>query len=379
MNITAFSATAESFDPHALAHASFVAIHGNCDINVSELGLEALSSCVHGATSCLGSMTSDGITDALGVFAIEDAEGAYGTAMAPYGDDPKTAARTATLDALRSADRLGETPELIWLSCTPGVEEDVIAGIETVVGTEVPIIGGSAADNSVSGDWFVFDQENKLSVGVIVTVMFPSAPVSFAYHNGYAPTKKTGTVTKVEGRRVLEIDHRPALDVYRDWTDGAVSVSKETDGMQSILSESTLWPLGRKVTELGGVSSFLLAHPAAANHVGAIDLFATVDEGEVLTQMTGTETSLIERAGRVASLARSTGYKDNAPISGALMVYCGGCMLSVRDRLDEVVGGVAESLGGAPFLGTFTFGEQGRIHGAGNRHGNLMISCIVFG
>lgn len=379
MNIKAFSATADSFDLQSLADSSFVAIHSNCDIDPSGLGLDARPAWVHGATSCLGAMTSDGVTEALGVFAIEDPDGAYGTAMAPYGDDPKMAARTAALAALTSAERLGETPELIWLSCTPGVEEDVIAGIETVVGTEVPIIGGSAADNSVSGDWFVFDHRSKTSAGVIVSVMFPSAPVSFAYHNGYAPTNKTGAVTKVEGRRVLEIDHRPALDVYLEWTDNAVSVTGDPDEMQSILSESTLWPLGRKVTELGGVSSFLLAHPAAASPSGAMDLFATVEEGEVLTQMTGTESSLIERAGRVASLARSTGSMENAPISGALMVYCGGCMLSVRNRLEEVVGGVTDSLGGAPFLGTFTFGEQGRILGAGNRHGNLMISCIVFG
>jgi len=54
-------------------------------------------------------------------------------------------------------------------------------------------------------------------------------------------------------------------------------------------------------------------------------------------------------------------------------------MLSVRPRLSEVVGKVSAALGGAPFLGTFTFGEQGPILGAGNRHGNLMISCIIFG
>ena len=95
--------------------------------------------------------------------------------------------------------------------------------------------------------------------------------------------------------------------------------------------------------------------------------------------MTGTQNSLVERAGRVASLARAAGRMEDGPVAGALMVYCGGCMLSVQDRLHEVVEGVSTALGGAPFLGTFTFGEQGAILGAGNRHGNLMISCIVFG
>ncbi|MEL7344767.1 MAG: FIST C-terminal domain-containing protein, partial [Pseudomonadota bacterium] len=182
-----------------------------------------------------------------------------------------------------------------------------------------------------------------------------------------------------EGRRVKEIDDRPAFEVYKEWTKTAFPVPPEGNAMHSILSESTLMPLGRKVAELGGVSSYLLAHPSAAGPSGDIDLFATVKAGEVLTLMSGTEDGLIRRAGRVADLARATGGMENEPVAGALMIYCGGCMLSVRDRLDEVVEGVATALGGAPFLGAFTFGEQGAILGAGNRHGNLMISCIVFG
>ena len=54
-------------------------------------------------------------------------------------------------------------------------------------------------------------------------------------------------------------------------------------------------------------------------------------------------------------------------------------MLSVQDQLDEVVSGVNLELDRAPFLGAFTFGEQGNLIRGGNRHGNLMISCIIFG
>ncbi|ABV93634.1 conserved hypothetical protein [Dinoroseobacter shibae DFL 12 = DSM 16493] len=376
-------AISEGDDPagvaRALQAASFVSVHGACTTDLGRLGLDAVPGQVHGATSCLGAMSDGGVTDGVAIFAIEDPDGAYGTALAPFDTDPAAAARTATVNALAAADRLGEKPELVWLSSTPGAEEEVLAGIEAVLGEDVPIIGGSAADDDVSGAWFVFDKAQRQSAGVVVTVMFPSRPVSFAYHNGYAPTAQSGTVTRTEGRRVFEIDHRPALEVYQGWSGGRVAVDPTAQRAQSILSQSTLAPLGRKVTELDGVPAYLLAHPAAAVPGGAIDLFATVAEGEVLTAMTGTEAGLIERAGRVASLARATGDMETSPIAGALMIYCGGCMLSVRDRLDAVVDSVTASLDGAPFLGAFTFGEQGAILGAGNRHGNLMISCIVFG
>lgn len=379
MKISTFSTTDENFDKAPLDRADFIAVHGNALCDRSALHFDQLKGQIHGASSCLGAMTIKGTTDGVGFFAIEDPQGAYGTAAEPFASDPAASARAATLSALRHADRIGETPDLIWVSSTPGFEEEVLRGIESVVGPDVAIIGGSAADNTVSGDWFVFDKSHTFAAGVVVSVMFPSRPVSFAYHNGYAPTDSKGTVTRVEGRRVFEIDNRPAIEVYQEWTGHAEGIAVPGEASQSILSQSTLWPLGRKVADLDGVSSYLLAHPAVAHADGSIDLFASVEAGEVLTQMSGTKASLIDRAGRVATLARAAGTMESEPIAGALMVYCGGCMLTVRDRLDEVVEGVSQALDGAPFLGTFTFGEQGQILGAGNRHGNLMISCIVFG
>ena len=39
---------------------------------------------------------------------------------------------------------------------------------------------------------------------------------------------------------------------------------------------------------------------------------------------------------------------------------------------------INSELGGIPFIGTFTFGEQGFIPGVGNMHGNLVNSMIIF-
>ena len=64
---------------------------------------------------------------------------------------------------------------------------------------------------------------------------------------------------------------------------------------------------------------------------------------------------------------------------GGLVIYCGGCMLHVRERMPEVVDQVVKAMGGAPFVGAFTFGEQGAIIDNCNRHGNLMVSALTFG
>ena len=95
--------------------------------------------------------------------------------------------------------------------------------------------------------------------------------------------------------------------------------------------------------------------------------------------MEGTEDNLVHRAPRVAENALEMARLDKQHISGALVIYCAGCMLTVQERMTEVADGLREALGGKPFLGTFTFGEQGCFIGGSNHHGNLMISVVVFG
>ncbi len=358
---------------------SFLALHHRAGA-ISLPNLENLSttcSALHCATSCKGSMHNTGV-DEIGVFAIHDPEGDYGTACAQFGSDVFATAQEVTEQALLNAGRVGEAPDLIWVSCTPGCEEVALSGIEAAVGTDVPIIGGSAADDTVSGEWTVSDGKLQAANGLVVSVLFCSQPIHFAYQNGYEPTDRSGIATRTEGRRLLEIDGQPAAEVYQEWNGGAVPSAMGAAQPSQILSEATLWPLGRKVGTLGGLPNYLLAHPSIGQTDGSLELFAEIETGEELTQMKGDRAALAARAGRVASFALRAGELNQDDVAGALMVYCGGCMLSVESHLSQVYEGVDAALDGAPFLGTFTFGEQGAMHGAGNRHGNLMISCIVF-
>ena len=197
---------------------SFISVQLNCELDPAPLIEAAGEAALIGATSALGSMSDAGAVDGAVAFCISDVDGDYGVGVAAVAQDARLAARNAALTALRNADRVGEQPALVWVMTTPGQEEAVLAGIEDVVSGHVPIIGGSAADNTVSGDWFVFGQDVLREEAVAVAVLFPSGPVQHAYQNGYAPTQYSGTVTKAEGRRVLELDGKPAIDVYREWT-----------------------------------------------------------------------------------------------------------------------------------------------------------------
>ena len=336
---------------------------------------------IHGASTCLGGMTEDGFISnegrGLTMLGIHDPDGGYGVGAAAIGESPRDAASQAILAALDDADRPGEIPALVWLSATPGAEELIIAGIEDVLGEDVPIIGGSAADNTVEGHWLLAANRQTGAEQVVVSVLFPSVETAFAFHSGYNPTETHGRVTRAEGRTLYAIDGRPAAEVYNEWTGG--SLGGAIDGGGNVLASTTLFPLGRVVGDVGGVPYYRLSHPDGVTADGALSLFSDIREGDEVVLMLGSVETLVTRAGRVAESALSAGRLTAEEISGALVVYCAGCMLTVQSDMPSVVDGLNVALGNAPFLGTFTFGEQGCFAGGENRHGNLMISVVVFG
>jgi len=354
----------------------------NCQEIIHVLAEMAPSARIHGSTSCLGVMTEQGFFSnqgqAIGLFGIRDPDGAYGTGLAALDNDPENAAKQATREALSNAGRPGETPEAVWVSATPGYEECILQGIEDLVGSGVPIIGGSAADNSVAGEWQIFNGSQVDNNAVIVSVLFPSNEVMFSFHSGYEPTAQCGKVTKADGRTIIEIDNQPAIQVYNQWTGGILDETLQK-GDTNILALTTLYPLGRVAGTVQGTPYYQLSHPEKIINEQGIALFTEIHEGEELILMQGTKESLIERAGKVAKTAYQTYELSADQVAGALVIYCAGCMLTVQSEMDQVVSSLQKALPNTPFLGTFTFGEQGCFIGGENRHGNLMISVLAFG
>jgi len=336
----------------------------------------------HGSTSCLGAMTERGVVndDGRGVaaFGIADPDGHYGVGEITLDTvtSPEDAACQALDAALNDAGRPGEVPDLIWVSAPPGSEERVISGLEASLGAGVPIVGGSSADNDVSGQWAQLTRTNVYHNAVVISVLFPSTELCFAFHSGYEPTEIKGRVTRADGRILYEIDGRPAAEVYNDWT-GGILQDAFASGEENVLPLTTLYPLGRVVGSVGGTTYHQLSHPDRITPERGLSLFADVAVGDEFWLMKGTRDSLVERAGRVARAAMRTSDVAPGDVAGGLVIYCAGCMLTIQDQMDNVVDHLNGALEGSPFLGSFTFGEQGCFIGGENRHGNLMISVLL--
>ena len=363
----------------------FAVVHANCALSLQEIGRVLRNHWpgvrLHAATSCLGGMTDALVAMApdsgLAVLAISDTSGDYGLAAGDLAQGSEATGRRLAQRALLDAGRAGEIPSLVMVCATPGDEEAFLDGVRSVVGRGTPIIGGSAADNDISGHWRILDGDQSRPSAAMVSVLFPSVGVYAAFESAYAPSGHRGIVTHAADRRIMEIDGQPAADVYEIWSEGAIG--RPAVGSVNILMASALTPLGRQVGVLRDMPVYTLSHPETICADGSLTLFTRIQEGDELVFMKGTSTTLVDRASSVLRSASRFAEIEPAKVKAMVMYYCGGCMLQVRDRLDEIQVSLKRVAPGVPLVVGFTFGEQGVMSQGPVQHGNLMISSIVFG
>jgi hypothetical protein len=386
---TAFAQVARALDDLETAlgdEPDVVFFHGAERCNprgiVELIGTRWPSTRLHGGSSSLGVMTRGSFEanpTSFGLLGIVDRKGSYGVGSVALGAEPRQEIKEALTLALEQAERPGEVPALVLLTAPPGREEELLLGIADVLGAHVPVAGGSAGDEHVGGHWW---QAANRSVGTdlaVVTVLFPSGAVVSSFQSGYEVTNLSGKITRANGRQLHEIDGRPAADAYNEWTDGAIA-DIVAGGGKIPQKTSALHPLGRRAGASGGAVEYVLSFLDTVLPDGTLTLYTSVREGEQVWSMRGTDDSLVGRAGRVAraTLDALSQERSRARVAGALVMFCAASAVYVRERMPEVVAGLDVTLVDTPYLGTFTFGEQGRFLAGGNRHGNMMISVVLF-
>ncbi|MEK7434574.1 MAG: FIST N-terminal domain-containing protein [Cyanobacteriota bacterium] len=283
-------------------------------------------------------------------------------------------AQEAALELKNSANRL---PDVILFHPTPGFEESILNGLESIFDAKTPIYGGSAADNDLSGNWLIFKNQQIVKEGFLIVGYY--APKFYSsFISGYLPTKNTGIVTKAEGRTIYEVDNKPFTDVYQEWTNGLLKDELKENENSVVLGKTSLKPLGKMISSSGNLQQYIISHPHIVSpKEKSISLFTDFNVGDEITLMFGSEGALLKRVEQTVSRAT---HKKDLELKGGILIYCAGCVGVLGDKVDEVVESFNISTKNIPFLGAATFGEQGCIKTSKNLnlHGNLMCNTILF-
>ncbi|MEA5095543.1 MAG: FIST N-terminal domain-containing protein [Sedimentibacter saalensis] len=324
---------------------------------------------VIGNTSFTGVITPEGFItgDAfVGIMAMED-DMTVGVAGMPKGIDAITTGEEVAKKALENAGRT-DSPDYFYMVAPPGEEEFYLKGITKVVG-RVPFFGGSAADNTISGEWKLFTDKGSFADGVAVAFFYTDKKFANKFTGAYNETNKSGVITKVVGNRVLaEIDGVPALEKYAEWSG---KNTKDLLGM-NLLGATICAPLGVK-DRLGDLVA--IRHPMNGNEDNTMNLGNNIAVNTAIIYMEGSVDELISSTGKTLNELKE---KLGANPGAYHLVHCGGRRAGIDSRIDEVVKEIKDAAGDVPFIAEFTFGEYGYEQDGINTCGGLMLSFTGF-
>jgi hypothetical protein len=329
---------------------------------------------LHGITTSLGVLGSRGVASgadgALGVLLLRGDGSTFVSRGSAIEDDAAATGRriaTAVADASR-----GRVPKLLLFNASPGVEEDLLAGIADVF-PGVPAYGGSAADHAIAGGWSVLTAAGAIKNGVTLTGVFGDVRCGGAFMAPYEASGEEAVVSSAGARRIQQLGGARAADGLREWVGPSIAQQAKSGG--NILAQTALTPIGIRQGE-----QFIAVHPAHIHPDGSVDVFARVADGTTVCRLRGTDTGLIEALPQLIEAALGDAGIKASEARAAILIYCAGCAAAVGDLLHEGLSKhFSAALPNVPTLGVCTFGEQGLVPGVGNLHSNLSLGLVVFG
>lgn len=366
----------------------FSTVGYDSEIVLSEINKLFPDAQIYGGTSCSAVITEDGYhageVGSLALIGVSSENISFGVGGADIDEEEsaRIAGENAITDAIINAGREGEIPTLVLITGAVGSEEELLLGIEDVIGKDVPIMGGSAGDNTIEGYWKQFANENVYSNGISLTAVFTDLKVGSAFEAGYLVSEKEGNITQAEGRIIYEIDNQPAAEVYNNWTNGEVigDSLELSEGEVSILSESTFYPIAKMFVGPDEIPYYLSIHPLSVNLSDkSLTVFANVETGEKIQLMHGDWELILNRGQSTPNNALVEGDIEKGEGAFGVYIFCAGTMLGIPEEYRDGLPLLVNEEIGVPFIGTFTFGEQGCISGVGNKHGNLVNSMVIIG
>lgn len=286
-----------------------------------------------------------------------------GVAGAAKDGEPRECGKKLAKQAMKNAGK-ASAPTYFYMAAPPAEEEFFLSGVSEVIG-RVPFFGGSAADNTIAGEWKLYVDGTIFSDGLVLAFFYSDTPMVNLFTGAYHETNDYGTITKVRDNRVLvEIDGEPALKKYAAWA----GVDPESLKGGELLGFTITSPLGIK-DRMGKLIA--IRHPMNGNDDYSMNIGANLAEKTTVIRMEGSVDELIAAA---ASTLEDLKAKCPTPPSAFHLVHCGGRLAGIGDRAEEMVDAVRKVAGDTPFIMEFTFGEYGFEDDGCNTVGGLMLS-----
>ena len=290
---------------------------------------------------------------------------------AQTSETPREVGRRVALEAISKVKGADVEPDFFFMSASPANEEEYLEGIQDVIGN-VPVFGGSAADNTVEGKWSILNDGEAFADGLTIAIFYTKGEMKNLYTGAYHETNNVGVITKVRDERTLvEIDHEPALKKYAEWTGKSV----ESLMGNNLLTETICAPLGVK-DPIGKVTA--VRHPMFGNDDLSMNIGANLAENTAVIQLSNTPEGILKANEETINNLNKLMVSE---ANSYFLVHCGGRRLglALSQIEDKIYPEVKKVIPNKEFLMVFTFGEYGMGDHSSNTVGGLSLSYTAFG
>lgn len=223
----------------------------------------------------------------------------------------------------------------------------LVAGFQAVLGPEIPIAGGLAADGAAFETTLVAaNAPGRVDLVAAVGFYGRDLQIGMGAAHGWDLFGPQRRISRACGAVLQEMDGKPALELYKRY------LGEEADQLPS---SALLYPL--LVSNPADPSDQVIRTVLAVDHDASTMTFAgDIPEGWNAKLMRGVSESLTEGAARAARAAVPPG--DNGSEGLALLVSCVGRRLAMGQGTADEVEAVDEALpAGLRRIGFYSYGE----------------------
>ena len=316
--------------------------------------------------STAGEISGSGPGDA-GV--VVTAIGGQGFSVATgSAEDASEHLREASARASFCIDQVEERPHRVLLLLTDGLagdQQEIVRGAYSVVGAEVPLVGGCAGDDLKMKGTFQLHHDRVLRNAVVAAAVASDAPMGIGVRHGWRRVGEPMLVTSSDSNRVYSLDDEPALDVYLRRLDAPPEAHTDPAAFTRF---ALTHPLG--LSRRSGEEVRFVAEADFENR--SLVCIAQVPQGGLTWFMEGDDESVLEATDAACSDALEA--LGGAEPLGVLAFDCIARRGVLGDAgIQREVDRIAEHARGAPVAGFYTYGEIARTHGMSGFHNQTLV------
>jgi hypothetical protein len=279
--------------------------------------------------------------------------------------DLRAAGRVAAQAACAAVDPEAEHALLLlFVDPASGDQSEAVDGAYEATGPAVQFAGGGAGGRA--GVQFAHDAARRDSV--VAALVVSPGPIGLGIAQACVPVNAPSIVTRAEGRTVLELDGRPADEVYAE----KLGYPRDV-GDAELRALAVMHPLAQP--ELSG--DVRLRHVFGRAPGGGLAVATPISPNAAVVFTEQTVDAILESAGE--AVGRALAGLDGAEPRGVLAFDCAGRKQALGGAVEEETNAIRLAVGeDVPLAGAFTHGEVGRARGAkGDRNHALVV--VAFG